>query len=93
MPLVTIIIPVYNTEKFLKNCLESVVNQTYKNIEIIVIDDASTDQSNKIIKNFEKTFKNIKGIYLSSHFGISIARNIGIDLAQGNYIFFLDSDD
>lgn len=93
MPLVTIIIPVYNTEKYLKKCLDSVVNQTYKNIEIIVINDASTDNSKEIIDDYAKEYKNIKLTNNPIHLGVAVSRNIGLDYAQGDYIYFLDSDD
>lgn len=93
MPLVSIIIPVYNTEKYLKRCLDSAVNQTYKNIEIIIINDASTDNSKHIIDEYAKNHKNIKVITKTHNEGLSSARNIGMKYAQGEYIFFLDSDD
>lgn len=93
MPLVTIIIPVYNTEKYLKKCLDTVVNQTYKNIEIIIINDASPDNSKEIIIQYTKKYKNIKLINNPVNLGVSISRNIGLDSANGDYIYFLDSDD
>lgn len=93
MSLVTIIIPVYNVEKYLKKCLDSVVNQTYKNLEIIIVNDASPDLSNVIISEYEKNYKNIKVITKLKNEGLSEARNTGMDNAQGDYIFFLDSDD
>lgn len=93
MPLVTIIIPVYNTEKYLRKCLDSVVNQTYKNIEIIIINDASIDNSKNIINEYAKYNKKIKVITKTHNAGLSEARNIGLRYAQGDYIFFLDSDD
>lgn len=93
MPLVTIIIPVYNTEKYLKKCLNSVVNQTYKNLEIIVINDASSDNSLAILENYAKKYKNIKLVNNPVNLGVSISRNIGLDCANGDYIYFLDSDD
>lgn len=93
MPWVTIIIPVYNTEKYLKKCLDSVVNQTYKNIEIIIINDASTDCSFSILREYEKNYKNIRLIHTIKNEGLSEARNRGLEQAQGEYIYFLDSDD
>ena len=89
---VSIIIPVYNNEKFLKKCLESVINQSIENIEIICIDDGSTDNSLKILKKYESQDKRIK-IISQMNSGAAIARNKGIDLANGEYILFLDSDD
>ncbi len=95
MPLVTIIIPVYNTEKYLRKCLDSVVNQTFasRSLEIIIINDASTDYSSEIINQYASMYKNIKVITKTHNEGLSCARNIGMKYAQGEYIFFLDSDD
>lgn len=93
MPLATIIIPVYNTDKYLKQCLDSVVNQTYKNIEIIVINDASTDYSYTILKHYVKEHKNIKLINNYINLGVSTSRNLGLNAANGDYVYFLDSDD
>ncbi len=93
MPLVTIIIPVYNTEKYLKKCLDSVVNQSYKNIEIIAINDASTDHSLHILKSYACTHKNVKILNNTCNLGTGASRNKGLDQATGDYIFFLDSDD
>ena len=90
--LVSIIIPVYNVEKYLKKCLDSVINQTYKNIEIIIINDGSTDNSLKICQNYEKKYSNIKVINQNNQ-GLSAARNKGIDESKGKYITFIDSDD
>ncbi len=93
MPLVSIIIPVYNTEKYLKRCLDSVVNQTYKNIEIIIINDASRDNSKNILEEYAKTYKNIKVMNNPSNLGVGASRNKGLEQANGDYICFLDSDD
>lgn len=93
MPLVSIIIPVYNTEKYLKKCLDSVVYQTYQNLEIIIINDASTDNSKEIIKAYAQNFNKIKVINKKENEGLSEARNLGMTLAQGDYLFYLDSDD
>lgn len=93
MPKVSIIVPVYNTEQYLEQCLDSLVNQTLKDIEIIVINDGSPDNSNKIIKKYEKKYpKKIKG-YEKENGGLSDARNFGISKASGEYLAFLDSDD
>lgn len=91
-PLVSIIIPVYNSEKFLKKCLESVYLQTYKNIEVIIIDDGSTDQSGRMCDEVSEKYKYIKIIHNSNQ-GVSMARNCGLDNANGDFIMFLDSDD
>lgn len=91
MKKVSVIIPVYNSSKHIKECLESVINQTYKNIEIIVVDDASSDNSTEIIKNLNDPRINI--IQLKQNLGVARARNKGIEIATGDYICFLDSDD
>ena len=93
MPKVTIIVPIYNVEKYLKRCIESLVNQTLQEIEIILVNDGSTDNSGKIAKKYQKRFKN-KIIYLEKeNGGLSDARNFAIPYAKGEYIAFLDSDD
>ncbi|WP_280559190.1 glycosyltransferase [Priestia megaterium] len=91
-PLVTVIIPVYNVEEFLPQCLNSIVEQTYNNIEIIAIDDGSTDNSLEILRRYELDYSNIK-IISRKNSGPSNTRNAGIDEAKGKYIYFLDSDD
>lgn len=90
--LVSIIIPVYNMEKYLTYCLESATNQTYKNIEIVCIDDGSTDKSANIIRSFSDKDKRVKYFYQKNK-GLSAVRNLGMELARGEYILFLDSDD
>ena len=90
-PLYSIIIPVFNSEKYLKNCLVSISNQKYDNFECIVIDDGSTDNSLKIARDFEKD-KRFK-IFHQENTGVSSARNFGITKARGEYIIFVDSDD
>jgi glycosyltransferase involved in cell wall biosynthesis len=91
-PLISIIIPVYNTEKYLAKCLENVINQTYKNIEIVVVNDGSSDNSIKIINEFREKDTRFILIEQSNH-GISNARNSGIKASKGEYIVFIDSDD
>lgn len=88
---VSVIIPMYNSEKYIKDCINSVINQTYKNLEIIVVDDASKDLSVDIINSIKD--ERIKLIKLQKNNGVSIARNKGIEIAKGKYICFLDSDD
>lgn len=90
-PKISVIIPVYNVEKFLKRCLDSVLNQTLKDIEIICVNDGSTDNSLKIIEEYKK-FENIK-IINQKNSGLSVARNIGLKHASADYVAFLDSDD
>ncbi len=89
---VSVIIPVYNSEKYLKQCLDSVVCQTLKDIEIIVINDGSTDTSLQIIQEYANKHKNIKTVNKQNE-GCYKARNVGLELAVGEYVAFLDSDD
>lgn len=88
----SIIIPIYNSEKYLRECLDSIVNQTYQNLEIILIDDGSKDDSYSICKEYRKKDKRIKYIYQENS-GVSQARNKGIKWATGKYLTFVDSDD
>ena len=90
--LLSVIIPVYNVEPYLEQCLDSVVNQTYKNLEIICINDGSTDNSLKILEKFQQKDNRIK-IINQENKGVSAARNAGLDIATGEYITFVDSDD
>lgn len=90
--LVSIIIPVYNVEKYLNRCVDSVINQTYKNIEVLLIDDGSSDSCGKMCDDYAKENKNIKSFHKKNG-GLSDARNYGLKKAQGQYIYFLDSDD
>lgn len=93
MPKVSVIVPVYNVEKYLKKCLDSLINQTIQDIEIIVVNDGSKDNSEEIIKEYEKNNPE-KIVYLKKeNGGLSDARNYGIPYAKGEYIAFLDSDD
>ena len=86
------IVPVYNTEKYLKKCLDSLVNQTYKDFEIIVVNDGSTDKSSNIISKYQKKYKNIIVIDKENE-GLSMARNRGVQKSSVKYIIFVDSDD
>jgi len=93
LPLVSVIIPVYNSEKYLYETLNSVLSQTYENIEVIVINDGSNDKSEKIILEFkEKYEKKLVYIYQDNS-GVSSAKNKGLSIAKGEYIAFIDSDD
>jgi len=91
--LVSIIVPVYNAEKFLEDTIKTVQNQTYKNWELLLVDDCSTDDSTKIIKSAGEQDERIKLIELKENSGAAIARNTGIEKAKGRYIAFLDADD
>ena len=91
MKKVSIIVPVYNSSKYLNECINSIINQTYKNLEIIIVNDNSTDNSLDIINSFND--KRIKVINLKENSGVSIARNKGVEKSTGDLICFLDSDD
>ncbi|MDY3090400.1 MAG: glycosyltransferase [Porphyromonas sp.] len=92
-PLLSIITPMYNSEAFLSVCIESVLNQEYKNIEFIIVDDASTDQSYAIAAHYAKQDARIRLIRLEQNGGQSVARNRALDVAKGELITFIDSDD
>ncbi|WMJ89818.1 bifunctional glycosyltransferase/CDP-glycerol:glycerophosphate glycerophosphotransferase [Anaerocolumna sp. MB42-C2] len=90
---VSIIVPVYNVEKYLTGCMESLVNQTLKDIEIIVVNDGSPDNSIKILEKYEKKYPDKVRVFTTENRGVSHARNYGMDHATGDYIMFVDSDD
>ena len=89
---ISVIIPVYNAERYLSACLDSVIEQSYKNLDIILIDDGSTDNSGKICDEYSIKDKRIKVIHKKNE-GVSVARNTGLDVATGKWISFVDSDD
>lgn len=89
---VSIILPVYNGENFLANCLDSILGQTFKDYELIIVDDGSTDSSSDICTSYAFKFKHFK-FYKQKNLGVSAARNFGLSKAQGTYILFIDSDD
>lgn len=89
---VSIIVPVYNVEKYIEKCLNSLVNQTLKDIEIIIINDGSSDSSQKIIDEYSKKYNNIK-VFIQENKGQAAARNFGLEKANGKYITYVDSDD
>lgn len=91
-PLITVIVPIYNVEKFLDKCINSILEQTYKNLEIILINDGSTDQSLKICEKYACLDKRIK-IINKNNGGLSDACNTGIEISKGKYIVFVDPDD
>ncbi|WP_297633617.1 glycosyltransferase [uncultured Clostridium sp.] len=90
--LISIIVPIYNVENYLGKCIESIISQTYENIEIILVNDGSTDSGLEICEKYEKSDKRIK-IVDKKNGGLSDARNYGIDVAKGEYLVFIDSDD
>ena len=89
--LISVIIAAYNSEKFIRRCLLSVISQTHQNLEIIVIDDGSTDKTVDIIRSINDS--RIRLIQRQQNYGISLTRNHGIDIAKGKYIGFIDADD
>lgn len=90
--LITVVIPIYNVEQYVGKCLDSLLNQTYSDIELICVDDGSTDDSSNILDIYADKDSRIKAIHKKNE-GVSIARNYGIELAKGKYIAFVDSDD
>lgn len=90
---VSIIVPVYNTEKFLERCMDSLMNQTLKGIEIVVVDDGSTDGSGKILQKYAKEYKESIKLFSKKNGGQASARNLALTHCEGKYIGFLDSDD
>lgn len=92
MKLVSIIVPVYNSEKSLKKCVESLLNQTYHNVEILLIDDGSKDSSGSLCDNIASCEEKVRVIHKANG-GVSSARNAGVEAAQGEYVQFVDSDD
>lgn len=92
LPLISVIIPVYNVEKYLEQCLDSIINQTLKDIEIICVDDGSTDNSLSILKEYEKKDNRITILTQKNQYA-GVARNNGLKIAKGKYLSFLDSDD
>ncbi len=92
MDKVSVIVPVYNADKYIDGCIESIVNQSYKNIEIILVDDGSTDQSAKKLDDWAKKDQRIKAVHKENG-GVSSSRNVGLDNAIGEFVMFVDSDD
>ncbi|KRM44110.1 hypothetical protein FC51_GL001661 [Lentilactobacillus parabuchneri DSM 5707 = NBRC 107865] len=91
-PLISIIVPTYNVEKYIRTCIESILAQTYRNVEVIIVNDGSTDQSLAVISDLICSHHNVKVITQKNQ-GLSVARNTGIDVATGKYITFVDADD
>jgi glycosyltransferase involved in cell wall biosynthesis len=91
-PILTVVIPVYNVEKYLKRCIDSVLVQEWKNYDILLVDDGSTDNSPQICEDYAKAYDIISVIHKENG-GLSEARNTGISNAEGEYVYFLDSDD
>ena len=91
-PIISIIVPVYNTEKYLDQCIQSVLAQTYTNWELLLIDDGSTDSSGAICDKYAAEDNRIR-VFHKENGGVSSARNLGLDNAQGEWISFVDADD
>ena len=92
LPSISIIVPVYNVEPYLRRCVNSIINQTYKNLDIILVDDGSTDHSGEICDEYATKDNRIKVIHRENG-GLSAARNTGLNIAKGEYVYFVDSDD
>lgn len=90
---ITVIVPCYNVEKYIDKCVQSLINQTYKNLEIILVDDCSTDNTWKIINKYSKNYENIKCMKNEKNSGAGYSRNIALKQAKNDYISFIDSDD
>ena len=91
-PMISVIVPIYNVEKYLARCVDSIVNQTYKNLEIILVDDGSPDRCPQMCDDYAEKDSRIKVIHKKNG-GLSDARNAGMAVATGEYISFIDSDD
>lgn len=91
--LVSVIIPVYNSEKYLRKCFDSLLNQEYRNIEVIAVNDGSTDRSEEILNEYKEKYPYIFNILNQKNQGQSVARNKALEVAKGEYVTFLDSDD
>ena len=90
--LISIIVPIYNVQKYLDRCMKTLLNQTYRNIEIILVDDESPDECPKMCEEYAKIDQRVKVIHKKNG-GLGFARNSGLEIAQGKYIIFVDSDD
>ena len=91
-PLISVIVPIYNVEDYLDRCVDSIINQTYKNLEIILVDDGSPDNCPKMCDDYAKIDNRIKVVHKENG-GLSDARNAGMKVATGEYVSFIDSDD
>lgn len=92
MPRISVVVPIYNGEQYLKRCVDSVLEQTYKDIEVLLVNDGSTDGSLEILREYEQKDSRVKVID-KPNTGVSLTRNAGIDASEGEYIFFIDCDD
>lgn len=92
-PFISIIVPMYNAENYIERCILSIMNQTYPNIEVLVIDDGSKDNSGRIVLSLVEKFKGKLKYFKKLNSGVSATRNYGLEKASGNYFAFVDSDD
>ena len=92
-PKVSVIVPVYNVEQYLEECVQSILSQTYQNIEIVLVDDGSTDSSPEILEEYRKKYPELIQVVHTDNQGLGAASNNGVAAARGEYIAFLDSDD
>ena len=92
MALISVVVPIYNVEAYLEKCINSIINQTFSDLEILLIDDGSTDSSSDICDRYGSMDTRIKVLHKKNG-GLSSARNAGIDLSKGDYLCFIDSDD
>ena len=93
LPLISVIVPIYNVEKYISKCLESILNQTYKNLEIILVDDCTPDNSGVIADTYAEKDSRVRVIHKATRGGVSAARNSGIEASCGAYVCFVDGDD
>ena len=91
--LVSVLLPAYNVEEYIKECLDSIINQTYKNLEIIIVDDYSTDKTKELIKEYVKKDSRIKFLQNKQNLGLPATRNVALKEAKGEYFYFMDTDD
>ena len=89
----SVVIPTYNCEKYISRCLDSIISQNYDNLEIIIVDDGSTDDTLKIVKKYKNAYIKIIRIYKRAHKGVSLSRNFAMKLSRGDYLVFVDGDD
>lgn len=92
-PLVSVIVPVYNVERYLRQCLDSILGQPYRNLDVVIVDDASTDGSPDICDRYAERDSRVRVVHKAEHLGAGMARNSGLEMARGEYIMFSDSDD
>ena len=92
MPEISVIVPVHNCEKYIEKCINSILNQTFKDFELILVNDGSSDNSGKVCDYFKEKDSRVKIVH-QKNMGVSVARNVGLDVSEGKYIGFIDGDD